>query len=149
MNKSCNRCTSHTRFKTRSQVPFISSLLIIIIPKCPFCIMAYSSAITMCGGKSIYMAQNNWISHIPLLLSILILYLLIRNYKDQRTIFAILFAVMGFVLLMLVHRYILISDFYNLGAVFLIFSIWLNGSLLSFVSNLSTRIKNRKILWHS
>ena len=148
MSKVCTKCKSQSKLNTALQPSFLGSLLIVIIPKCPFCVMAYSSAITMCGGKSLYLAQNNWISYVPLLLSLVIIYILVKNYKDQRTLMAIGLAVSGSTLLVLVHQTIVGPVFYNLGAILLFSAIWLNGSLLSFISQTRKWVKNQKLLWH-
>ena len=147
MEKACTKCTSQRKRNLTLQPSFLGSLLIVIIPKCPFCIMAYSSALTMCGGKSIYLAQNNWLSYVPLLLSVLMIYILIRNYKGQRTRFAIGLAVAGAALLLLVHQLTISPAFYNLGAILLFFAVWLNGSLLSFVREMTRRLKTRQLQW--
>ena len=149
MNQTCTKCTVQNKPVKKFQASFWSTLLIILIPKCPMCVMAYSSVITVCGGKSIYTAQNNWISFIPMVLSVLILFLLIKNYKDTRTVIAISLAAVGSLMLILVHQLVLTPDFYNPGAFLLFFSVWLNGSFLSFVSNVKSWIKNRMITWHT
>ncbi len=148
MDQTCTKCKSQSKLNLKLKSSFMSSLLIIVIPKCPFCVMAYSSAVTMCGGKSLYMSQNNWISYIPLILSAVILYILVRNYRGQRTLAALVLAAFGSAMLIAVHQLAISSSFYNLGAALIIFAIWLNGSLLSFVSNLKNRIESRKSTWH-
>ena len=141
MNKGCHTCKAQSKSNTKTSMSFLSSLLIIILPKCPFCVMAYSSVLTVCGGQSVYMNHNNWVSYIPLLLSMVILFILVRNYKDSRTIYAIILAVTGAGLLLLVHQLVISPQFYHLGSFLLFFSIWLNGSLFSLISNLQQRIK--------
>ena len=141
MHKGCHVCKPQVKSNAKTNTSFLSSLLIIIIPKCPFCVMAYSSALTVCGGQSVYLHQNNWVSYIPLVLSLIILYILIRNYKDGRTIVAIAMAITGSVLLLLVHQLMLPPNFYHIGSTLLFLSIWLNGSLLSLLANLRRRFK--------
>ena len=141
MNKSCHTCITQSKSNAKTRMSFLSSLLIIVLPKCPFCVMAYSSVLTVCGGQSVYMNHNNWVSYIPLLLSMVILFILVRNYKDSRTIYAIILAATGAVLLLLVHQLVIGPEFYHLGSFLLFFSIWLNGSLFSLISNLQQRIK--------
>ena len=141
MEKVCTKCKSQRKDNLALKSSFLSSLLIVILPKCPFCIMAYSSALTMCGGKSIYLAQNNWVSYIPLVLSMVILYILVRNNKGQRTFAAIGAAVLGISILVMVHQVQLSPGYYNLGAFLLFFAVWLNGSFLSFVRQINRWFK--------
>lgn len=141
MEKVCTKCKSQRKDNLVLKSSFLSSLLIVILPKCPFCIMAYSSALTMCGGKSVYLAQNNWVSYIPLALSMVILYILARNNKGQRTFAAIGVAVAGISILVMVHQVLLSPGYYNLGAFLLFFAVWLNGSFLSFVSQINRWFK--------
>ena len=147
MKADCAQCRPPKKNDINSGASLLSTFLIILIPKCPFCLMAYSSAITMCGGKPIYMSQNNWISYIPLFLGVVIVLLLVKNFRDTRSLLAICIAVMATLFLAGVHQMILLPIFYNIGVSLLFFAIWLNGSFLSFVANLSNRIKRRSSSW--
>ena len=147
MKADCAQCKPEKVAGIKPGASVLSTFLIILIPKCPFCLMAYSSAITMCGGKSIYMSQNNWVSFIPLFLGVLIMLLLIKNFRDSRSGMAIAIAAFGTALLIGVHQVIIPPIFYNVGASFLFFAIWLNGSFLSFVANLKNWIKRRSTTW--
>ncbi|MEL7006473.1 MAG: hypothetical protein AAFN93_27680, partial [Bacteroidota bacterium] len=89
MNRSCQKCTNSEKRVQSTGSSWASAVLIIVIPKCPFCIMAYSSAITMCGGPDMYLLDNNWVSYIPILLSVFIIAMLILNYRDVRTNYAL------------------------------------------------------------
>ena len=111
--------------------------------------MAYSSVLTVCGAKSIYLAENNWVSYIPFALTLTILYILIRNHRGMRTYVAIAIALVASAILLLVHQLILPPNLYNLGTLLLFLAIWLNGSLVFFVNTLNAWIKERKSLWHS
>tara|TARA_B100000900_G_C20570674_1_gene713090 strand:+ start:251 stop:577 length:327 start_codon:yes stop_codon:yes gene_type:complete len=93
--------------------------------------MAYSSAITICGGPDMYLMSNNWVSYVPLILALFINLMLFLNWRGQRTILALIVAMIGFTFLLLIHQLILSSDFYNLGAGLLLMGIWLNGSFIS------------------
>ena len=80
-SKNCNEARSAS---------VLSTFLLIILPKCPFCIMAYSSAITICGGPDMYFISNNWVSYVPLFLALFINLMLLLNWRGQRTILAII-----------------------------------------------------------
>ena len=75
MDRSCTSCKTTEKPKVIERSSWLSAFLVIIIPKCPFCVMAYTSAITMCGGTDMYFAENNWVSYIPILLGAIIILL--------------------------------------------------------------------------
>ena len=128
---------------------FWSTALIVILPKCPFCIMAYSSAITMCGaGELFYTSENNWVSYIPILLSLIIVRIIFSNKRGRRTLISASIAISGALLIILTQQTVLSFQFYNVGAVMLFFAIWLNGSLFSFVSLMKDSVKNLRLSWH-
>ncbi len=139
MSHSCKKCSDSGKRVKATGSSWVSAVLIIIIPKCPFCIMAYSSAITMCGGPDMYMQGNNWVSYIPIFLAVFIIVMLLLNYRDVRTKYAIAMAFIGLIFVLLTHQTILTSTFYYYGTVLLMFSIWLNGSLFSLLRKLKSK----------
>ena len=140
MSYTCKKCTSTSNRAVSNSSSWISALLIVIIPKCPLCIMAYSSAITMCGGPELYSHGGHWLSYIPLALSLFIMIMLLLNYKDRRTTYALIIALFGSILVLLNQQQLLGTYFYYLGTVLLTLSIWLNGSLFSFLRKIKTVI---------
>ena len=117
--------------KARS-LSVLSGLLIILLPKCPFCILTFSSAITLCSGAKIYQHAPGWASFISIGLAAATLLLLAWNYKGLRTI--------GAVSLVLLGSYFIISSElrtgelaeYYWGAFFLLLGVWMNGSFYFF-----------------
>ena len=130
MLSNCN-CHPSKNFNKAGSASVLSTFLLIILPKCPFCVMAYSSAITICGGPDMYLMSNNWVSYVPLFLALFINLMLFLNWRDQRTLLALTVAMIGFAILLLTHQLILPSDLYNLGVGLLFMGIWLNGSFIS------------------
>ena len=130
-SKNCNEARSAS---------VLSTFLLIILPKCPFCIMAYSSAITICGGHDMYLMSNNWVSFVPLFLALFINLMLLSNWRGQRTILAIIVAMIGFSIILLIHQLMLSPDFYNLGAGLLLLGIWLNGSFISVLNKIRKKL---------
>lgn len=142
----CNVCNTTNAKGLDKKASFFSVLLVILIPKCSICVMAYSSAIAVCGGESLYMNSNNWVSFIPLLLSGLIIALIIKNWKGSKSIFAIVLGLIGFSMVLLSHQLILSSVFYDLGSIFLLLSVGLNSNLPHVLAFLQSRIrKERKV----
>lgn len=134
MPEGCNKCNSRAPARKTTSLSIWSTLLIVLLPKCPLCVMAYSSALTICGGESIYMQSNNWLSFFPIALALVIVGLIARNYRGGRTLVALGLAGLGSVAILLVHQLILPPLFYDLSAALLFLAIWLNGSMFSFVS---------------
>ncbi len=123
------KCNSPHKVKGRGRpLSALAGLLIVILPKCPFCILAYSSAITLCSGAKVYNHAPNWASWISVGLAALTLFLVLWNYKGRRTIFAAALVLSG--------AYFIISSelqtgelsAYYLGAALLLGGVWVNGS---------------------
>ena len=129
MISNCS-CPSDKKIETYKKASVLSTFLVIIIPKCPFCVMAYSSAITICGGHNMYLVSNNWISYVPLALALLIITLLWLNRRGTRTWYALLGALLGLALILGALQLILSPFYYNIGATLLFLSIWVNGSFM-------------------
>jgi len=110
----------------------LSGLLIVLLPKCPFCILAFSSAITLCSGAKIYQHAPSWASFISIGLAAVTLLLVLWNYKGMRTL--------GAAALVLSGSYFIISSElrtgdlaeYYWGAFFLLLGVWMNGSFYYF-----------------
>ncbi|MCB9275152.1 MAG: hypothetical protein H6564_14005 [Lewinellaceae bacterium] len=103
-------------------------ILIVLLPKCPFCLLAYSSAITLCSGVKVYQHEPGWPSWISIGLASLTLALVLWNYKGRRTLFAAALILSG-------SYFILSSELqtgelavYYLGAALLLSGVWVNGS---------------------
>ena len=134
------KCHPSKNFNKARSASVLSTFLLILLPKCPFCVMAYSSAITICGGHDMYLMSNNWVSFVPLFLALFINLMLLSNWRGQRTILAIIVAMIGFTLILLIHQLMLSPDFYNFGAGLLLLGIWLNGSFISVLNRVRKKL---------
>ena len=140
MLSNCN-CHPTKKVNRSSSASLFSTVVLIILPKCPICIMAYSSAITICGGADLYFRSNNWVSYVPLVLAVFINLMLLFNWRGQRTLYALMIAMVGFTLISLTHQLVLSPVFYDLGAVLLLMSIWLNSSLISLLNKFRRKLR--------
>jgi hypothetical protein len=145
LDYSCGNCKSATKNKLSTSGSFLSAVLVILIPKCHLCVMAYTSAITMCGGPSMYMHSNNWMSYIPLVLGLFIVGIIQWNYKGVRSAIATGLAVIGFLLILFTHQLVIAPEFYYWGTGLMFTAIWLNSNMLSFVSFLWSTFKARRV----
>lgn len=131
MSAPANHCKCKTSHKVKPRgkpLSVLAGILIVILPKCPFCILAYSSAITLCSGAKVYNHAPNWASWISIGLAGLTLLLVLWNYKGYRTLSAAALILLG-------SYFILTSELqtgdladYYLGATLLLGGIWVNGS---------------------
>ncbi|MEL6986196.1 MAG: hypothetical protein AAGK97_00035 [Bacteroidota bacterium] len=122
------------QFKDKSPLlAFGSTFLLAIIPKCPFCIFAYSSAITLCSGSTVNNASvsKEWFYISLILLAITILIVSI-NFKGLKTIISLLVILLGGTLLIFGDLFI-IPMTSIIGSLLLIIGVWINGSFMWFV----------------
>ncbi|HAA11352.1 MAG TPA: hypothetical protein DCE41_06460 [Cytophagales bacterium] len=105
--------------------------------------MAYTSAITMCGGPDMYWQSNNWVSYIPLVLAGVILAMILLNRRGIRTWFALAIALVGSFLILGTHQLLLSPTYYSWGSGLLFVAIWANGSLMAFINILWGKVKQR------
>ncbi len=141
MPSHCKKCNTTRKVYTFRNSSFFSAILIILLPKCPFCIMAYSSAITICGGQDIYLSSNNWISFIPLALAVVVFSMIVLNRKGRRTWIAAIVALISAFLIVLSHQLIISASYYNIGGVGLLIAAWINGNLVAFTHHLARKLR--------
>ena len=118
---------------------FLSSLLIIILPKCPFCVAAYSGAILM-----FFDIENKAL--IPIffhgkpVLGLIIILLIAFNYNKKKSKIALGVAGLAFVVLLLsTYKNIVLAPDGVIYAAFL-FAAWYNGNFKYFYNFLIKRL---------
>jgi len=120
-NGSCNSV------KKKRNYSWLPAVVVAILPKCPFCIMAYSGAVTMCSGMK-YPNIGSWNAYFSLGLAVFVLLGILLNRRGQRTWIALAIASLG-ILLLFISQFLIISmSNYYLGVILLFFGIWYNGS---------------------
>ena len=142
MEAFCQKCTS-PKVNKYTNLSIGSFLLMIIIPKCPFCVMTYTSAIAICGSKDLSLHENNWVSYLPLILGVFIFFVILINKKGKRTLWSLFLVVAGLLLIFGVHQHIIDQVFYTTGTFIMFFAIWLNGSFLSLIAQIRVLISHR------
>jgi hypothetical protein len=119
----------------KKKFSFIAGVLLALLPKCPFCIMAYSGTVMLCGRDTFIESRYNHYSTVSVFITALFCTLIIAgiilNYRDQRTKYALILSGMG--ILMILNSVIRNGgqELYYLGVSVVFLAIWLNGSLLS------------------
>jgi len=128
--KYCNKAC-----KRRYIAAWMPAFLVAILPKCPFCVMAYSGAVSLCSGKMLFPNSGSSSSVIILCLSALVILGITLNHRDGRTSIAFLLSCIGVALIAYAQFVDLSQAVYYLGVFLLFFAIWVNGSFLYFYKN--------------
>lgn len=133
INSNQCRCTAKEAKKEQKSIsPLLTGLMIAILPKCPYCILAYSSAITMCSGTKFYSHTPSWTSYILLALAALTLIFILMNYKGKRTLAAAALVGTGSLLMLASQFYTFDINHYYIGTFLLLFGVWVNASFRFF-----------------
>ncbi|MDH4296862.1 MAG: hypothetical protein OEV74_11315 [Cyclobacteriaceae bacterium] len=144
------KCPSERNAKVKnSHASLVSALLIALIPKCPFCILAYSTAITVCSAKAMPHIPG-WTSYVSISLAMITLFIVLYNYKGTRTLIACATILLGAALISHSELYSgNIAEYYT-GSVALFTGIWANGSFLFIVRMFRSKIlkQTRRISVH-
>ena len=142
----CKPCGKRkTVTEAKKPVGLLATILLVLVPKCPFCLMAYSSTLILCGkagGVSADMlhASSNTI-FITSFFCFVVLLSIILNYRDARTGYALLLAAAGcFFIIYSVCAGGGLPLYYS--GVFLVFvGVWLNASLLYVINKIAGKRK--------
>ncbi len=128
--KGCQKgsCNSVTKKRNYSWLP---AVIVAVLPKCPFCVMAYSGAVTMCSGMK-YPNIGSWNAYFSLGLAAFVLLSILLNRRGLRTWIALAITSLGILLLFTSQFMIISMSNYYLGVTLLFFGIWYNGSFIYF-----------------
>ena len=92
-------CQAKKKNKRSRSYGLFSGLLLLIIPKCPFCFMAFSSALLICSDNGIDHSSRTFYSTTTLILtalfSILALFSIFLNLRPGRGVYSLLLAGLG------------------------------------------------------
>jgi uncharacterized membrane protein HdeD (DUF308 family) len=99
--KGCSPCHPDTVPSPGKKKDFslLSGILLAVLPKCPFCFVAFSSTLVLCGkGEVISMSNTHSSTPTVLFAAVFCLVAIISialSYKDSRTRYALLIALTG------------------------------------------------------
>jgi len=136
--KNCKRNQSSS---FRRLMPWLPGFIIAIIPKCPFCIMAYSGAVTLCSGKSIYPNAGSMTSVMTIILCAVIISGILLNNRGKKTIISLMIVITGIGLIIASQLVLMDSLSYTIGAFILLFGIWFNGSFDYFYRRITLKFR--------
>lgn len=140
-SQSCRNNTNCSKTKDY-KFSWLPAIVIAVLPKCPFCIMAYSGAVSMCSGKMLFPNADAYSGYIIVALSLLVLFGIILNKKGRRTWIAAFIASLGIVLLTISQFYYLSQSIYYIACFALFFGIWFNGSFGYFYNKFFQKSSN-------
>ena len=130
-----------TPTKKGGWLSFVSAALIIVLPKCPFCIAAYSGAMMM-----FYEVDSASLApifmHLKPLLGLLVLTSILLNFKGKKSKIAVSITVASFVFLLLevyANVHLIPTWIVYLG---FFFGAWYNGNFVHFYRFVKSR-KNK------
>ncbi len=129
--KNCYRCNHRRLNHISDSLTFLGSFIIALLPKCPFCVLAYSSAISMCGSTSGF--TPTWSSWLSVGLALLTLIMILLNYRGTRTLVSAGLVVLGSAMIIEAELFTGELFIYYFGALILMFGVWINGSFLYFL----------------
>ncbi|WP_289644506.1 hypothetical protein [Maribacter aestuarii] len=111
---------------------FFSTVLLILIPKCPLCLTAYMSAMVLFFDIE-YETLVPILLHTKPFMGILIITMILLNRKDKRTLVSLAFAALAFIMLIL-KTYFATALFMPDWIIYItfIFAIWYNGNFQYF-----------------
>jgi hypothetical protein len=70
-----------------------------VLPKCPFCVVAYTSSMTICGAPTFVNHQTGWGAWLSLGLAVVCVGSVARNYRGPGTRNALVIALTGMLFL--------------------------------------------------
>ena len=135
MQTSCQgKCVSKKRVvKSNGLFSFLPGVVIALIPKCPFCILSFTSAITVCSTKGISEYTPHWTSYLSIVFALVTAIIVGYNFKGTKTLVSLVLILMGTSLILYSELFTGLIQPYYWGCIILVLGVWLNGSLLHFV----------------
>ena len=130
--------------ENKKQAGLLITIFLILLPKCPFCLMAFSSTVILCGKAGGISEMTNSSSSatsifITSFFCVSVLLSILLNYRDIRTKYALLLASTGCLLIMCSVSVGGGLPLYYAGVVFVFIGVWLNASLLYIIRKVMGR----------
>ena len=145
----CSKKENKSYLFSKKSSFFLSSIVLALLPKCPFCIMAYSSTALLCSAKNgISESTQTNSSSLTILITLffclttfLSIYLIKRKSKEKSDLF---FTLVGISIIMYSVSYSGGSYLYYLGIAFVFYSIWGKTNFYQFINRINRKKGNLK-----
>lgn len=141
---SCKPCGEKENVSPgKKLISLIPGIFLALLPKCPYCFVAFSGTIMLCGNsEGIY--SRTFSSPAMLTITALICFItlvsVILNFRDTRTKYAIALVALGSALTIFSVTKGGGLTLYYLGVLLIFAGAWLNASLLFFVRKLKDKL---------
>ena len=139
----CRPCKKKKRVSEgKKQVGLLTTILLVLLPKCPFCVMAFSGTIILCGkagGVSETSLSSSTTSFITLFICVLVFLSILFNYRDARTRYALILAAAGSAMIIYSVGAGGGLSLYYAGVILVFAGVWLNASLLYIIGKITGR----------
>jgi len=124
--QSCG-CKRQEKQRKRQRMSFLLTVIVAILPKCPFCAFGYSSVLVMCSGAKIHQYEANSMGYLSIILAVAVLVSLFWNYKGRKTLLAASVAILGMLPLIYAQRFSGNPYEYFAGTALILLAVLLNG----------------------
>lgn len=130
-NTKCCPKTKEKKINAGDGASFLTTILLILAPKCPFCVMAYTGSLLMFFDIK-QTAIMPYVAHFKPTLGALVIVIIAINYKGRKTMISLAIGCMALILLLLAnYAYTPILSEWLLYAAFF-FAAWYNGNFQYF-----------------
>jgi hypothetical protein len=141
--KKCSSCAAKkSKIRVNKKAGLFTGFLLVLLPKCPLCVIAYSSTMMLCGKDEFIISSQ---IHSSLLATVLTLILcmvflasLFLNYRNNRTKYALALAFSGTALILASTVWDIGPGIYYTGTGVVFMGVWLNGSMLFVLNKVKT-----------
>lgn len=112
---------------TKKSTSILSSIIILLLPKCPFCLVAYSSAVTLCSASGVItntQHHNDWGAYVAVVMGSIITTIILTTFKTRKSSFlymiTLIIALCGSVLIYIGGFKAASMTYYYIGSALLI-----------------------------
>ena len=145
MDTVCQNCIENTKPREKGRLGLLTGLMLVILPKCPFCIMAFTGTALLCGEGTIIESSVTHNSTLTIIITSMLcittLAGIILNRRGMRTVYSTILAAVGMTMIM----YSVVLDggqtLYYAGILLVFIAVWMNGSMAWFYFQVKNGLK--------
>jgi hypothetical protein len=134
---NCNSCKK-ANTPSKRNLGLWGGLILAILPKCPFCVMAYTGTLALCSKETVQVLDHSFSSATTIAVtSFFCLFTLAGIYlnnRGNRTRFALMISAAGTIIVLCSAAFYGGIALYYAGVAIIFAGAWLNGSLLYFIN---------------